>query len=62
MSTGAYRPPYLSEAALKALVMEALADTPSPERLETYHARFDHLERGISVDDVIYGLERAWRY
>lgn len=62
MSTKGYRPPYLSESDLKALVLEALAGAPSQERLETYHARFDHLERGLSIDDVIHGLERAWTY
>lgn len=62
MSTMGYRPPYLSEADLKALVMEAMAGAPGPGSLETYHARFDHLERGISLDDVIYGMERSWTY
>ncbi len=62
MSTVGYCPPYLSEGELKALVLEALANAPGPERLETYHARFDHLERELSIDDVIYGLERAWTY
>lgn len=47
---------------MKALVLEALANAPSQGRLETYHARFDHLERGLSIDDVIHGLERAWSY
>jgi len=30
--------------------------------VETYHARFDHLERGLSADDVIHGLERDWKF
>lgn len=52
----------MSEAELRTLVLEALDRVPGPGDLETYHARFDHLERGISIDDVIYGLERAWKY
>jgi hypothetical protein len=31
-------------------------------QIETSHARFDHLERGISLDDVIYGLKQNWTY
>jgi hypothetical protein len=62
MSIIGFRPPHLSEAELKAPVLEALARAPGPTNLETYHARFDHLERGISIDDVIHGLERAWKY
>jgi hypothetical protein len=61
MSTTGYRPPCLSEDDLKALVREALARAPEHGN-ETYHARFDHLERGISSDDVIHGLERDWHF
>lgn len=62
MSTKGYRPPCLSEADLKALILEALAKSPGPRNLETYHARFDHLERGLDIDDVIWGLKRPWSY
>jgi hypothetical protein len=62
MSTYGYRPACLDEGDLRALVLEALAGTSGPERLETYHARFGHLERGISIDDVIHGLERPWTF
>jgi hypothetical protein len=62
MSTKAYRPPCLSEADLKVLIMDALSSSPGPNNLETYHARFDHIERGISADDVIHGLERDWKF
>jgi hypothetical protein len=62
MSIRGFRPPHLDELALKALVLEALELSPAPGRLETYHARFDHLERGLSVDDVIHGLERDWKF
>lgn len=62
MSTKGYIPPQLDESALKALVLEALENVPELGRVETYHARFDHLERGLSVDDVIHGLERDWSF
>lgn len=65
MSTLGYRPPYLSEADLKVLVLEGIAggvSGPGLPGLETFHARYGHLERGISLDDVIYGLKRAWTY
>jgi hypothetical protein len=62
MSTSVYRPHHLSEVDLKALVLDALAKAPGPNELETYHARYDHLERGISLDDVIHAVERSWVY
>ena len=62
MSTTGYIPPNLSEDQLKALVLEALSGEPRPGQLETFHARFHHLERGISVDDVIYGMTQQWKY
>jgi hypothetical protein len=62
MSTSVYQPPSLSEADLKTLLLDALAKAPGPNQLETYHARFDHLERGLSLDDVIHGIERPWTF
>jgi hypothetical protein len=62
MSITGYRPPCLSEANLKALVKDALEAVPDHGNPETYHARYDHLERGLSLDDVIHGLERDWVY
>jgi Domain of unknown function (DUF4258) len=61
MSTGAgYQPPSLSESELKSLLMEALEDAPGWKSQETFHARFHHLERGISVDDVIHAIQGDW--
>jgi hypothetical protein len=60
MSTQVYIPPELSEADLKRLLLQALDDAPGWKSNETFHARFDHLERGITMDDVIHGIERAW--
>jgi hypothetical protein len=62
MSTAGYVPSHLSESELKALLPEALENAPDWRTPETFHARFDHLERGLSVDDVIHGLEQSWKF
>jgi len=62
MSTIGYRPPYLSEADLRALLKDALENGNGPENPETFHARYDHVERGLTLDDVIHGLEHSWTY
>jgi hypothetical protein len=61
MSTKGYIPPQLGGADLRKLLLEALNDTPD-NNPETFHARFDHPERGLSLDDVIHGLERPWAF
>jgi hypothetical protein len=61
MSIEGYRPPYKSEAELKAFVKKALDEAPGQAN-ETYHARYHHLERGLTTGDVIHGLERDWHY
>jgi Domain of unknown function (DUF4258) len=60
MSTVGYIPPELTEAELRALVQDALENAPGWGNIETFHARFHHLDRGITLDDVIHGLERPW--
>ena len=55
-------PDPLSKEALKALIQEALEKAPTDRSPETFHARFDHLERGLQVDDVIHGLEAEWDF
>jgi hypothetical protein len=61
MSTKGYIPTCLSEESLRALVLDALENSPDSSN-GTFHARFDHLERNLSQDDVIYGLERQWNF
>jgi hypothetical protein len=56
------QPPSLTEAELKTLLVEALDDAPGWKSQETFHARFDHLERGISIDDVIFGIRSGWSF
>jgi hypothetical protein len=55
-------PESLSEGELRKLLIDALENAPGDQNPETYHAPFDHLERGITVDDVIHGIEGIWTY
>ena len=54
-SSSEEHPPALSEHALRQLIRVALI---RGYYSETMHAEDEHPERNISVDDVIYGLER----
>lgn len=62
MSTEGYIPECLSEAELKKLLLEALENVPDWSSPETFHALFDHLERELSSDDVIHGIESEWAF
>ena len=62
MSTTGYIPPCLSETELKELVSDSLDNSPDAESNETYHARYGHPERGLTLDDVIHGLEGPWKF
>ena len=62
MSIVGYIPPCLSEEELRALVSDALENWPGSRACFTFHALFDHLDRKLSQDDVIYGLERQWKF
>lgn len=61
MSTEGYIPRCLTEEELKSLVSDSFENRPGDSG-QTFHARFDHLERGLSQDDVIHGLERQWNF
>jgi hypothetical protein len=61
MSTEGYVPRCLGEGELRSLVSDALDKHPDGSN-DTFHARFDHLERNLSQDDVIHGLERQWNF
>lgn len=62
LSTVGQRPNPLGQADLRKLVEDALAaDTYTYVGcFETIHARFDHPEREIDVNDVLHGLEGRW--
>jgi hypothetical protein len=60
MSSEGFIPEALSAPKLRELVIEALEKAPDDHNPETFHALFDHLERGLSTDDVIHALEGKW--
>jgi hypothetical protein len=62
MSTKGYIPSSLTEKELRELIGNALENRPGEGSLETFHARFHHLERNLSLDDVIHGLQRPWAF
>jgi hypothetical protein len=55
-------PDPLTEQQLRKLVLDAINATTYAETLETYHALYGHMDRGIETGDVIHGLERAWHF
>lgn len=55
-------PPPLDEEQLKKLVLEAIYDAADTDNPETLHARFGHVDRGISTDDVLHGLKEDWQF
>lgn len=61
MSTEGYIPPCLTKEELKSLVSEALERWADGTN-ETFHARFHHLDRGLSQDDVNFGLGLPWEF
>jgi len=53
------RPEPLSRTELKKILDSAIK---SGAYIETFHARFDHVERQIDLNDVLYGLQRPdWK-
>jgi hypothetical protein len=57
-----FKPPSLSEVELKKLLLEAINAADNPQDLETYHAIYDHPERGLTTDDSIHCIEGNWTY
>jgi hypothetical protein len=55
-------PPALTEEQLKKLLLEAMDETADTYNPETFHARFDHLDRGLQMDDVIHGIGQEWQF
>jgi hypothetical protein len=60
MSSSGFRPNPLNDASLPKLVTEALTKLPDEKNPESYHALFGHVERGLSTDDVIHGIQGEW--
>src|SRR5437016_7078513 len=55
-------PNTLTEQELRKLVLDAINASTYAETLETYHALYAHMDRGIETGDVIHGLESAWQF
>ena len=54
------RSPCLSETAIRELVRYAIEKSYYKE---SFHAEYEHSERNLSIEDVIYGLERGdWTF
>ena len=60
MTSSEFIPKPLSAKELRELVLDALQKPLDDRSPETFHALFDHLERGLSTDDVIHALEGQW--
>jgi hypothetical protein len=56
------KPPSLTEEQLKKLLLEAIDNADDADNPETFHALFDHPERGLDTNDTIHGLERNWKF
>lgn len=52
----------LTEEELGKLVLDAINAETYAETLETYHALYGHMERGIETADVMHGLEGQWQF
>lgn len=55
-------PKSLTEQELKKLVVDSINATTYQEMLESYHALYGHMDRDITTDDVIHGLEGEWKF
>ena len=60
LSKRGQRPGPLKQDDLRVLVEGALAADLYVGCVETIHARFDHQEREIDINDVLHGLEERW--
>lgn len=62
MTTQGNRPKPLNPAQVKEVILAALGNEGSySEQPLSLHARFDHLERKIDFNDVLFGLKQNWR-
>jgi len=64
LNSRSIRPSPLPQNDLRKLVDDALAKkayTYEEAMIETSHAKFDHLDRKIDVNDVLHGLRKPWK-
>jgi hypothetical protein len=61
MTSSGQRPKPLKPDKVREVILEALSDEGSYiEQPLTLHARFDHHERKIDFNDVLFGLKNQW--
>jgi len=60
MTSQGTKPKALSAKSVRKVVLEAIANGAYVESF-SFHARFDHPERHLSIDDVIQGLKKSWK-
>lgn len=53
-------PDPLTEEELRKLVLDAIQAVTYAQTLESFHALYAHLDRGIETADVIHALEGPW--
>jgi hypothetical protein len=61
MTSSGQKPKPLQRDKAREVVLAALSDAGSyTEQLMSLHARFDHPERKIDSNDMLFGLKRRW--
>jgi hypothetical protein len=61
MTSSGKKPDPLKPEQVREVVLAALSDEGSyTEQPLSLHARFDHLDRKIDLNDVIFGLKAKW--
>ncbi|MGH9637571.1 MAG: hypothetical protein ACRD72_22275, partial [Candidatus Angelobacter sp.] len=61
MTSSSKRPKPLKPSEVKGVIFAALSDEGSyREHPLSLHARFDHPERHIDFNDVLFGLKQQW--
>jgi hypothetical protein len=62
MTSSGKKPKSLTPLQVREVILEALGIEGSyTEQPLSLHARFDHLERKIDFNDVLFGLRQIWR-
>jgi hypothetical protein len=61
MTSSGVKPKPLKPSEVKEIILAALGDEGSyREQPLSLHARFDHPERRIDFNDVLFGLKQPW--
>jgi hypothetical protein len=61
MTSGSSKPIPLKQKQVREVVAAALSNHGYYVESFSFHARFDHPERHLSIDDVLFGLRNHWR-